>query len=90
MGFDMDTIKRSEVAKLIGTSTGNIQRLESLGDFPKRVVKGRPGSPALYCLHEVQQWILTRRRSAERQPQTLWLCRTHTLKVKRSQQLKGP
>ena len=66
----MDTIKRSEAAKLAGTSTGNIQRLESLGDFPKRVQRGEPGSPALYSRREVEQWIFTRRKSPNSQPPT--------------------
>ena len=67
MGFDLDIITRSEAAKIVGTSTGNIQRLESLGDFPKRVRRGEPGKPAFYERTKVIHWLRTRRRSSEPQ-----------------------
>lgn len=67
MGVDLNIITRAEAARIAGTSTSNIQRLESLGDFPRRVQRGEPGKPACYERTQVMHWIRTRRRSSDPQ-----------------------
>ncbi len=58
----MRIVRRKELRHLVGYSPAHIDRLEKVGQFPKRVVLG-PGAVG-WVEDEIQAWI--KARAAER------------------------
>ena len=51
----MRIVRRKELRHLVGYSPAHIDRLEKVGQFPKRVVLG-PGAVG-WVAEEIQKWI---------------------------------